>query len=61
MLYWRNCVTKNTGYAPRIRTELLLDDKDLDAVLAKLCDKEHNIAGQGIYWVTPVEKGGHLL
>ncbi|KPJ94965.1 MAG: hypothetical protein AMJ55_05080 [Gammaproteobacteria bacterium SG8_15] len=52
---------KVVGYAPRIRTELLLDDKDLDAVLAKLCDKEHSIAGQGIYWVTPVEKGGHLL
>lgn len=49
------------GYAPRIRTDLLLEDKDLDSVLATLCDKEHNIAGQGIYWVTSVEKGGHLL
>jgi len=34
---------KVVGYAPRIRTELLLDDKDLDAVLAKLCDKEHRL------------------
>ena len=52
---------KVVGFAPRIRTELLLEDKDVDTVLATLRDKEHNIAGQGIYWVTPVEKGGHLL
>ena len=52
---------KVVGYAPRIRTELLLEDKHLDTVLTALCDKEHNIAGEGIYWVTPVEKGGRLL
>ena len=52
---------KVVGFAPRIHTELLLEDKDVDRVLATLCDKENNIAGQGIYWVTPVEKGGHLL
>lgn len=46
------------GYIPRIRTDILLEDAD--AVLTKLCDKESNIAGQGVYWVTPVEKGGHL-
>ncbi|MCI0507152.1 MAG: DUF3240 family protein [Gammaproteobacteria bacterium] len=49
------------GYAPRIRTELLLEDTEVDSVLATLCDKDHNIAGQGIYWIIPVEKGGHLL
>jgi len=52
---------KVVGFAPRIRTELLLEDKDVDAVLAALRGKEHNITGQGIYWVTAVEKGGHLL
>jgi len=52
---------KVVGYAPRIRTELVLEDDALDAVLATLCDKNHSIAGQGIYWVTPLEKGGHLL
>ncbi len=51
---------KVVGYAPRIRTELLLEDKDLDSVLAALCAKEHNFTGQGVYWVTSVEKGGHL-
>ena len=52
---------KVVGYAPRIRVDLLLEDNDVDSVLAKLKDKEHNIAGQGAYWVTSVEKGGHLL
>ena len=31
------------GYTPRIRTDLLLEDTDVDTVLAKLCDKENNI------------------
>jgi nitrogen regulatory protein P-II 1 len=52
---------KVVGIAPRIRTELLLEDTHVDTVLATLRDKEHNIAGQGIFWVTSVEKGGHLL
>ncbi len=49
------------GYAPRIRIDILLEDPHVDSVLATLRDKEHNFAGQGIFWVTPVEKGGHLL
>ena len=52
---------KVVGFAPRIHTELLLEDKHVDNVLAALSNKEHNIAGQGIYWITSVEKGGHLL
>ncbi len=49
------------GYTPRIRADILLDDGDVDVVLAKLRDNENNTVGQGIYWVTAVEKGGHLL
>lgn len=49
------------GFAPRIRTDLLLEDNEVDSVLSTLRDKKHNVAGQGIYWITPVEKGGHLL
>lgn len=49
------------GYIPRIRVDILLEDAAVDVVLMKLCDKENSIAGQGAYWVTPVEKGGHLL
>ena len=52
---------KVVGYIPRIQIDIRLDDAEVDAVLEKLCDKENNIVGQGIYWVTPVEKGGRLL
>ena len=48
------------GYIPRIRTDLLLEDSDVDNVLDSISDKKSAIAGQGFYWVTPVEKGGHL-
>lgn len=48
------------GYVPRVRFEILLEDVDVDVVLTRLCGKENSLAGQGAYWVTPVEKGGHL-
>ncbi len=48
------------GYIPRIRTDILLEDADVGAVLARLCNKENNLTGQGVYWITQVEKGGHL-
>jgi nitrogen regulatory protein P-II 1 len=49
------------GYIPRIRTDILLKDEELDAVLTQIFDKENNITGQGFYWVTPVEKAEHIL
>ncbi|MEW5757663.1 MAG: DUF3240 family protein [Pseudomonadota bacterium] len=49
------------GQVPRVRVDILLEDADVDSVLATLCDKKHCITGQGVYWVTTVEKGGHLL
>lgn len=49
------------GYVPRIRTDILLEDGDVDVVLRRLTDGENRITGHGIYWVTPVERGGHLL
>ena len=48
------------GYIPRIRTDLLLEDSDVGSVLESISDKKAAIAGQGFYWVTPVERGGHL-
>ncbi len=48
------------GYIPRIRTDILLDDADVDAVLARLCESKANLTGHGIYWVTDVKKGGRL-
>jgi nitrogen regulatory protein P-II 1 len=52
---------KVVGYIPRIRTDLLLEDSDVDSVLENMPDKKGAIAGQGFYWITPVEKGGHIL
>ena len=48
------------GFIPRIRTDLLLEDADVDSVLQKISGAEMGIQGQGFYWVTPAEKGGHL-
>ena len=49
------------GIAPGLRVEMLIEDANIDVVLKKLLSSEGNIAGQGIYWVSPVEQGGHLL
>ncbi|MBI5137514.1 MAG: DUF3240 family protein [Nitrospirae bacterium] len=48
------------GYVPRIRVDILLEDADLDPVLAMLCGGETGVAGQGVYWVTAVERHGRL-
>lgn len=49
------------GYVPRMRTDILLEDGDVGVVMESLCTTENNITGQGIYWVTAVEQGGHIL
>jgi len=51
---------KVVGYTPRVRVDILLDDANVDVVLIMLRESESNIAGQSIYWITPVEEGGHL-
>jgi len=48
------------GYTPRVRVDILLEDAQVEAVLAELRLAGAGVAGQGIYWVTPVERGGHL-
>ena len=48
------------GYIPRVWTDILLEDADVDAVLTTLCEQEPRLSGQGVYWVTTAEKGGHL-
>lgn len=50
----------SVGYIPRIRTDLLLQDTDVDTVLQTISTAEVGISGEGFYWVTPVENGGHL-
>lgn len=50
---------KVVGYIPRVRVDVLLAHADVDDVLAALVE-QNNLSGQGIYWVTEVEKHGRL-
>lgn len=48
------------GHVPRVRVELLLDDADVDPVLGAICGAACSARGQGVYWLTPVERHGRL-
>lgn len=48
------------GYAPHVRVDILLEDTDVDAVLRSLRQRQSGVVGQGMYWVTPVDKHGRL-
>lgn len=51
---------KVVGYVPRVRAEIMLRDEDVDVVLAAVCGAACSARGQGIYWITPVERHGRL-
>ena len=51
---------KVVGHTPRIRLDILLQEADIDSVLETLRSTSSYIEGHGIYWVTPVERNGHL-
>ncbi len=51
---------KVVGYTPRVRVDILLDDADVSVVLGALRQAENGVTGQGVYWTTHVEEGGHL-
>ncbi|MBL1275003.1 MAG: DUF3240 family protein [Ectothiorhodospiraceae bacterium] len=53
---------KVVGYTPRIRVDILLEDNDVDSVLSSLRNSFDDVdgEGQGVYWVTAVEKNGRL-
>lgn len=51
---------KVVGYTPRVRVDVLLDDADVEAVLATLSPKGSARTSQGIYWITTVEQSGPL-
>jgi len=48
------------GYTPHIRVDIVLDDKDVDKVLAALRESDCGITGRGVYWITEVEQQGRL-
>lgn len=51
---------KVVGYTPRVRVDILLEEKDVDSVLEALRSSINGIEDQGIYWVTAVEQSGRL-
>ena len=51
---------KVVGYVPRIRVDVLLEDVDVELVLTAIFNRGSGLSGQGNYWVTTVEKYGHL-
>lgn len=48
------------GYVPRVRIDILLDDGKIEPVLAALSQSGTGVVGNGVYWVTPVERSGQL-
>ncbi|MEK6683956.1 MAG: DUF3240 family protein [Nitrospirota bacterium] len=51
---------KVVGYTPRVRVDILLEDADAETVLETLATTSSSVLGQGIYWITTVEKSGRL-
>ncbi len=47
------------GYTPHVRVDIVLEDKDVPAVVEAL-RRHGGVAGRGIYWATPVEDHGRL-
>lgn len=51
---------KVVGYTPRVRVDILLEESDVDIVLDTLRTSTSGIKGQAIFWVSNIEKNGHL-
>mgnify|MGYP001582620263 CR=1 FL=1 len=48
------------GYTPHVRVDVVLEDEDVDAVLAALRESRCGVAGRGVYWVADVVRQGRL-
>lgn len=48
------------GYVPHVRVDILLEDHDVETVLAALRASNGGVAGRGVYWVTRLEHQGQL-
>lgn len=51
---------KVVGYTPQARLDILLEDENVDSVLAAIRADQGVVLDQGFFWVTPVEMQGHL-
>ena len=48
------------GYTPHVRVDIVLEDQDVDGVLAALERSHCGMTGRCHYWVTKVERHGRL-
>lgn len=48
------------GYTPHVRVDIVLEDQDVDGVLAALERSHCGMTGRCLYWVTKVERHGRL-
>lgn len=51
---------KVVGHSPRVRADILLEDADVDPVIATLRSAMPAARGHAFFWVTAVAKSGHL-
>ena len=48
------------GYVPRVRLDLIVQDAQVQTVLATLRHSESQVTGLGVYWVTGIDEEGVL-
>lgn len=48
------------GYIPHVRVDIVLEDEEVEVVLAALRASRCGVAKRGVYWVTPVLQYGRL-
>lgn len=48
------------GYVPRVRADIMLEDKDVADVLAILRNSQSGLGGHSRYWIIDVESQGQL-
>ena len=51
---------KVVGHVPRVRVEILIADENIDAVLDAVCGTACSVRGQGVYWITSIDRHGRL-
>lgn len=51
---------KVVGYVPRVRVDILLDDRHVDEVLASVRAMSNGGSELGVFWVNDVQDSGRL-
>ncbi len=51
---------KVVGFTPRVRVDILLEDKDVTPVLMEIRESNIGLINHGFYWITAVEEYGQL-